>query len=83
MKIEDLDRFDAFIWLADNGIYSSDEIKEISVEHLEPILEGKSAFRAKVKILKEFGYYEYKTFSKNYKKLLELIVVLETNKERA
>lgn len=77
MELIDLERFDAFIRLVSENKLSEERIVELSVDLLNPILEGGTAYNAKKRIKRKFGKLEARNFKRNYKFLLQTIAQME------
>lgn len=77
MEMVDLERFDTFVRLVSEDELSEERIMELSVDLLNPILEGSTAHRAKKRIQSKFGKLEAKNFKRNYKFLLKLIAQID------
>lgn len=73
MEQTDLERFDAFVRLISDNELSEERILELSVDLLNPILEGGTAYKARKRIKRKFGKLEAKNFKGNYKFLLKTI----------
>lgn len=77
MEMVDLERFDAFVRLISDDELSEERILELSVDLLNPILEGGTAHKAKKRIQSKFGKLEAKNFKRNYKFLLKSIAQID------
>ncbi|AII27001.1 hypothetical protein OZ71_gp161 [Staphylococcus phage MCE-2014] len=77
MEMADLERFDAFVRLISDDELSEERILELSVDLLNPILEGGTAYQAKKRIRSKFGKIEAKNFKRNYKFLLKSIAQID------
>lgn len=77
MEQADLERFDAFVRLISDDELSEERILELSVDLLNPILEGGTAYKARKRIKRKFGKLEAKNFKGNYKFLLKTIAQID------
>lgn len=77
MEKVDLERFDSFVRLISDNELSRERILELSVDLLNPILEGGTAYKAKKRIQSKFGKLEAKNFKRNYKFLLKTVVQVD------
>lgn len=77
MELADLERFDAFVKLISDDELSEERILELSVDLLNPILEGGTAYKARKRIKRKFGKLEARNFKGNYKFLLKTIAQID------
>ncbi len=77
MELADLERFDAFVGLISDDELSEERILELSVDLLNPILEGGTAYSTRKRIKRKFGKLEAKNFKRNYKFLLKTIAQID------
>lgn len=77
MELADLERFDAFVRLISDDELSEERVLELSVDLLNPILEGGTAYKARKRIKRKFGKLEARNFKGNYKFLLKTIAQID------
>ncbi|QDJ97550.1 hypothetical protein PALS1_116 [Staphylococcus phage PALS_1] len=77
MEKADLERFDSFVRLISDNELPRERILELSVDLLNPILEGGTAYNAKKRIQNKFGKLEAKNFKRNYKFLLKTVAQID------